>query len=88
MKDIEINSDKYTVVGVVFFLALMLVELISDLYALANHHPASADIHFLDYAVAVVIVYVAVVVCRDSKLRTNYLAPSPTTLRERDCPRE
>ena len=72
MKDIEINSDKYTVLGVVFLLALALVVLFSDLHALASHRPTSDDVPFWEYPVAIFNLYVAVVVCRDTKLRKNY----------------
>jgi hypothetical protein len=60
------------VVGVVFFLALALVILFSDLHALASHRPALDHVRFWDYPVAIFNIYVAVVVCRDAKLRKNY----------------
>lgn len=72
MKDIEINSDKYTVLGAVFFLALALVILFSDLHALASHRPASDHVRLRDYPVAIFDIYVAVVVCADAKRRKNY----------------
>lgn len=72
MKDIEINSDKTTVVVVVFILVSMLVSVFSDLIALASHRVALVDLHFWDYLIALFNVYAAVVICRDANLRKNY----------------
>lgn len=72
MRDVEINSDKYTVLGVVILIVFMLAIFVSDLYLFANHHVRLPDIHFWDYAVAVFNVYVAFIVCLDSKIRKNY----------------
>src|ERR1700730_1228731 len=60
MKDIEINSDKYTVLGIVFFLVLVLVLVVffSNLYALASHHVRLVEFHFWDYPIAIFNVYV------------------------------
>lgn len=72
MRDIEINSDKYTAFAVVFFLALALFGLFDDLHALASHRLAQDDVHFWDYGVAIFCLYIAVDICRDTKLRKNY----------------
>lgn len=75
MKNVEINSDKHTVIGILFFLALallMFVSNLSNLYTLARYHLAVFDLDFWDYPVAGFNVYVAVIVCRDSKLRKTY----------------
>lgn len=72
MKDIEINSDKYTVLGVVFLLALALVALFSDLHALATHRPVSDDFSLWEYPFAIFSLYIVVNICRDAKLRQNY----------------
>ena len=72
MKDIEINSDKYTVLGVVFMLVWCLTMFVSDLFALARHRVEFLDLHFWDYFGAIFTVYVAVTIYRDGKLRENY----------------
>jgi len=72
MKDIDINSDKYTVLGVVFLLALALVVLFSDLHALASHRLTSDAVHLWEYPVTMFDLCVTAIVCRDTKLRKNY----------------
>lgn len=72
MRDVEIDSDKYTVLGVVIFLLFFLVILVSDLYLFANHHVKLPEIHFWDYLIALFNVYAAVVACRNRKIRKNY----------------
>ena len=72
MKDIEINSDKYTALGVVFMLAWCLIGFVSSLFALARHRVGFGDLHFWDYWVAIFSVYVAVTIYRDGELRKNY----------------
>ena len=75
MKDIEINSDKYTGLAVVFVMAFFLVIFVCDLFALARHRPQLLDLHdlhFWDYFIAIFNLYVAVTIYRDTKLRKNY----------------
>lgn len=72
MKDIKINSDKVTVLFVIFFLVLCLVGFVSDVLALARHRLEFPDIHFWDYLLAIFNVYVAATFYRDGKLRKNY----------------
>ena len=72
MKDIEINSDKITMFGVVFLLALALFGFFFDLHALASHRVAPHDFRFWDYPVAILILYIAADFCRDPKFRRNY----------------
>jgi hypothetical protein len=72
MKDIEINSDKITVFGGVFLLALALFGLFFDLHALASHRLASHDVPLWEYPFLIFSLYVVVNICREPKLRKNY----------------
>jgi hypothetical protein len=72
MKDIEINSDKVTVLAVIFFLVLCLVGFVSNLLALTRHRPEFPDLHFWDYLVAIFNVYAAVAFYHDEKFCKNY----------------
>lgn len=73
MKDIEINSDKFTVLTFCFFLALALLGLISDLYKLLTHAvPQHGYFGIATYVVAVVMAYMAVTFCLDRQIRKEY----------------
>jgi hypothetical protein len=73
MKDIEINSDKYTVLGVCFGLAFVLIVFLSNLYGLLRHHPAAhSSFEMGIYLAAIFNTYFAVILCRDSQLRRAY----------------
>jgi hypothetical protein len=73
MRDIEINSDKTTVIGVLLLLALALVTFLGSLYDLLRHRPAvdhAAGIWI--YPTVIFNTYVAITWCRDSKIRKAY----------------
>jgi hypothetical protein len=73
MKDIEINSDKYTTLEVCFVLAVVLITFLANLYALIRHRPAAhSNLEIGIYLAAVFNTYFAVIVCRDSRLRKAY----------------
>jgi hypothetical protein len=73
MKDIEINSDKYTVLGVCFGLAFVLIMFLSNLYGLLRHHPAAGSSFEMGiYLGAIFNTYFAVILCHDSQLRRAY----------------
>jgi hypothetical protein len=72
MKDIEINSDKVTVLILTLFMAFCLVVFVFDLLALTRHRPEFPDLHFWDYLLAIFNVYAALVSYRDVKFRKNY----------------
>ncbi len=72
MKDIEINSDKATVLFFIFFLVWCLVGLVSNLLALARHRLEFPDLHFWDYLLAIFNAYAAVTIYCDVKLRKSY----------------
>lgn len=72
MKDIEINSDKYTVLLVVFFLAFALFMFVSDLHDLARHRMVLPDLSLSDYPAAIFSGYVAATAYRERKLRKDY----------------
>ncbi|MGC2696619.1 MAG: hypothetical protein WA738_12605 [Candidatus Angelobacter sp.] len=73
MKDIEINSDKYTVLGVCFGLTLVLMSFLGDLYALLKHNPAAhSNLEIGSYLAAIFSTYLAVLVCHDGRLRKLY----------------
>ena len=72
MKDIEINSDKPTVIAVFLVLALVLFVFLSDLYDLAGHRirPGSSDIWI--YPGVIFNVFAVVSVGRDRTIRRSY----------------
>jgi hypothetical protein len=73
MRKIEINSDKTTVLGVIFVLALALLGFIGNLYGLLAHRPTWPP--RLDFGLmvgAMVTAWAAVMFCRDSKIRRAY----------------
>lgn len=72
MREIEINSDKYMLLGVAFLVVWSLALFVSHLYAFANHGVKPLNIHFSDYPAAIFSAYLAVVVCRDAGIRKNY----------------
>ena len=73
MKNIEINSDKYTVLGICLVLVLALFSLLSDLYNLVTHHvPRDSKPEFLSYLIAIFLAYVPVTFYRDGRLRKEY----------------
>jgi hypothetical protein len=73
MKNIEINSDKTTVSIVVCVLVVMLVTLLSNLYGLLVHRPvAPQSFNYGLIAGAIFNTCVAVILCRDSKIRKAY----------------
>ena len=73
MKNIEINSDKYTVLLVCFALAFVFTTFLSNLYGLIKHRPAAhSNLEIGIYLGAIFNTYVAVIICRDSQLRKAY----------------
>jgi hypothetical protein len=73
VKNIEINSDKYTVLGILFVLALVLISFVSGLYHLMTHNVAfSAAISIWNYPAAIFSILMAVSIFRDSTLRKTY----------------
>jgi hypothetical protein len=73
MKDIEINSDKFTVLAFCFFGILALLGLISDLYKLLTHRVAPHGDHgIVSYLVAGLTTYMAVTFCLDRQVRREY----------------
>ena len=73
MKDIEINSDKFTVLTFCFFGALAFFGLISDLYKLLTHRvPVHVDLGIATYFVAAGMTYLAVTFCLDRRIRKEY----------------
>lgn len=73
MKNIEINSDKTTVLSALFVLALMLLMLLSNIYDLLRHGPiVHHGIDIWTYIGAGVVVWAAVIFSRDGKIRKAY----------------
>jgi hypothetical protein len=73
MRDIEINSDKTTVLGVLFVLAFALIVLIANLYGLLVHRPAALPrLDFGLFGSAFFLTCLAVSLCCDSKIRRAY----------------
>ena len=72
MKDIEINSDKYTTIWVLFFLALALLTFVTDSYDLAMRHVTLQKIELWNYPGAVFSAFVAISLYRDHNLRKQY----------------
>ena len=73
MKNIEINSDKYTVLVILFVLGLVLVSFVSGLYHLMTHNVGfSAATSTWNYVAAIFSIFMAVSIFRDSSLRKTY----------------
>ncbi len=73
MKDIEINSDKYTVLGILLILALVLIVFVSGLYHLATHKVAfSPAVSISNYVAAIFSLFMTVSYFRDSTVRKTY----------------
>jgi uncharacterized protein with PQ loop repeat len=72
MKNIEIDSDKYTVIGVLFLFLLMLMSLISDVHDLERHSIKLPAGVLWNFAAAIFIAWGAISIVRDSKLREAY----------------
>jgi hypothetical protein len=73
MRNIEINSDKTTVLTVLLVLALVLVGFVSKLHRFLVHRPvALPHLEFGLFSSALIIAYLAVICGRDSKIRKAY----------------
>ena len=73
MKDIEVNSDKYTVLFACFALAMFLIMFLSNLYGLMRHRSAAhSNLEFGTYLAAIFNTYLVVIACRDSQFRKKY----------------
>lgn len=73
MKNIEVNSDKYTVLFACFALAVVLKIFLGNLYGLMRPGSAAhSNLEFGTYVAAIVNTYFAVIFCRDSQLRRTY----------------
>lgn len=72
MRWIEVNADKTTVLGVLFGLAMALVAFLADVIELVWHRTAGRQLGAWTYPAALVIVWIAVSLCRDSKIRKAY----------------
>ncbi|HET8890912.1 MAG TPA: hypothetical protein VFQ41_18560 [Candidatus Angelobacter sp.] len=72
MRRLEVSSDKTTVLGVLFGLAMALVAFLADVHDLVWHRTARLQVGAWTYPAALVIVWIAVSFCRDSKIRKAY----------------
>jgi hypothetical protein len=73
MRNIEINSDKFTVFTLLFFLVVALLGLIANLYGLLMHRSSALpSLDFGLFARALFFTFAAVGGCRDSKIRKAY----------------
>ncbi len=73
MRNIEINSDKSTVLTVFLVLAFALVLFVSNLHDFLAHRPvALPHLDFGLFSSALIITSLAVICCRDSKIRKAY----------------
>ena len=73
MKDIEINSDKFTVIFNCFILVLVLLIFFSNLFGVLKHRPAPpSNLGLGDYVGTFLITCLAVLGCRDRQLRRKY----------------
>ncbi len=73
MNDIEINSDRTTVIVACLILASALFALVYNLYGLLSHSAiVSSQSAFEVYLPAAFNTYLTVVLCRDRQLRKTY----------------
>jgi hypothetical protein len=72
MKNLEINSDKLTTVGVMLLLALMLMSLISDLHKLIRHDITVRPFNVSDWLVTIFLLFMTPSILRDAEWRRAY----------------